>query len=201
MSVAISQQMPDDARVSVPRTQDSRLKTDVELARGGSRAAFSRLHDRYAGVVHAVVLARVPVQEADDLVQEVFLTAWRTIGGLRDPEAIGPWLMKIARNISVRFHRRRRPTANLPDELAGHDNARGSAAGHHEETARVLAALRTLPESYRETLMMRLVEGLSGPEIAARTGLTPGSVRVNLHRGMHQLRRRLGLDGASETAS
>jgi len=43
----------------------------------------------------------------------------------------------------------------------------------------------------RETLILRLVEGLSGPEIAERTGLTPGSVRVNLHRGMQQLRERL----------
>ena len=51
-----------------------------------------------------------------------------------------------------------------------------------------LGAVRSLPEAYRETLMMRLVEGMTGPEIAAATGLTPGSVRVNLHRGMKLLR-------------
>jgi RNA polymerase sigma-70 factor (ECF subfamily) len=49
-----------------------------------------------------------------------------------------------------------------------------------------------LPETYRETLLLRLVEGMTGPEIAARTGLTSGSVRVNLHRGMQQLREKLG---------
>jgi RNA polymerase sigma-70 factor (ECF subfamily) len=48
-----------------------------------------------------------------------------------------------------------------------------------------------MPEAYRETLMLRLVEGMTGPEIAMRTGLTPGSVRVNLHRGMQQLRAKL----------
>ena len=60
----------------------------------------------------------------------------------------------------------------------------GSAA----EAARALTAIRALPEAYRQTLMLRFVEGMTGPEIAARTGLTPGSVRVNLHRGMQLLR-------------
>jgi RNA polymerase sigma-70 factor (ECF subfamily) len=55
----------------------------------------------------------------------------------------------------------------------------------------VLEAVRQLPEAYRETLLMRLVEGMSGAEISERTGLTPGSVRVNLHRGMALLREKL----------
>jgi RNA polymerase sigma-70 factor (ECF subfamily) len=55
----------------------------------------------------------------------------------------------------------------------------------------VLAIVRELPDAYRETLILRLVEGMTGPEIAQRTGLSPGSVRVNLHRGMKLLRERL----------
>ena len=55
----------------------------------------------------------------------------------------------------------------------------------------ILDAIRALPDAYRETLILRLVEGMTGPEIAARTGLTHGSVRVNLHRGMQQLRAKL----------
>ena len=53
-----------------------------------------------------------------------------------------------------------------------------------------LAAIRSLPPTYSETLTLRFVEGMTGPEIAACTGLTEGSVRVNLHRGMKQLRER-----------
>ena len=60
------------------------------------------------------------------------------------------------------------------------------------EAATALAAIRSLPEAYRQTLMLRLVEGMSGDEIAERTGLTSGSVRVNLHRGMQLLRESLG---------
>jgi RNA polymerase sigma-70 factor (ECF subfamily) len=54
----------------------------------------------------------------------------------------------------------------------------------------------SLSESYRETLILRLVEGMTGPEIAARTGMTHGSVRVNLHRGMEQLRAKLNVSRA-----
>jgi RNA polymerase sigma-70 factor (ECF subfamily) len=57
----------------------------------------------------------------------------------------------------------------------------------------ILALIRRLPEAYRETLVLRFVEGMTGPEIAARTGLTPASVRVNLHRGMKLLRQKMGV--------
>ena len=60
------------------------------------------------------------------------------------------------------------------------------------ETFAVLQIVRALPEAYRDTLLMRLVEGMSGAEIAERSGLTPASVRVNLHRGMKLLREKLG---------
>jgi len=75
----------------------------------------------------------------------------------------------------------------LPDELPGGDPIEA-------ETFAVLDVIRGLPEAYRDTLLMRLVEGMSGQEIADRTGLAPGSVRVNLHRGMKLLRDKLGLE-------
>ena len=66
---------------------------------------------------------------------------------------------------------------------------RGSPADG--EAGWILEIIRGLPDAYRETLILRLVEGMTGPEIAERTGLTAGSVRVNLHRGMKQLREKL----------
>ena len=126
-------------------------------------------------------LVLVPARDVDDLVQDVFLTAYQRLGGLRDPGAFGGWLAAMARNRAVDYHRAVRPTVELEDVA-------GSDARHRDEALAVLAVLQTLPHAYRETLTLRLVEGMTGPEIAARTGLTPGSVRVNLHRGMQQLR-------------
>jgi RNA polymerase sigma-70 factor (ECF subfamily) len=157
----------------------------VAAARDGDRAAFGRLYDRFAPIVHGVLLSRVPRSDVDDLVQDVFLQAMRRLGSLRSAEAFGPWLAAIARNRARDHWRRGEDTVELPEELPGSPHPEGEAMS-------VLAAIRRLPEAYRETLVLRLVEGMTGPEIAERAGLTPGSVRVNLHRGMQMLREALG---------
>ena len=156
----------------------------VRAARAGDESAFTRLYDRYGRVVHAVLLARVDRQDVEDLVQEVFLTAWRRLADLRDPAAFGGWIATIARNRATDYFRQTREQVELPDEIPG-----GEAI--EDETMAVLEVIRKLPEAYRETLLMRLVEGMTGAEIAARSGLTPASVRVNLHRGMKLLREKL----------
>ena len=171
--------------------------TDLALrARGGDRLAFARLYERYAAAVHGVLLAAGPRCEARDLVQEVFLLALRAIAELEDPASVGPWLLAIARNRAKDALRARRPVVALPE---GHDPVDESGGERdveeEQEAERALAAVTSLPEAYRETLVLRLVEGLSGPEIAARTGLTHGSVRVNLHRGMKLLREKLAKAG------
>jgi RNA polymerase sigma-70 factor (ECF subfamily) len=92
----------------------------------------------------------------------------------------------IARNRATEFYRRSKPTEELSEEMRGKDN-------QQSEAREIMAAIRALPETYRETLVLRLVEGMTGNEIAERTGLTPESVRVNLHRGMKILRQKLGI--------
>jgi len=158
----------------------------VGAARAGDTGAFGRLYDRYARVVHGLLLARVPHSEVDDLVQDVFLAAWDRLDGLRDPAAFGGWLSTIARNRATDYHRRSADLVELPDDLAAREETHALA-----EARGILEIVRTLPEAYRDTLVLRLVEGLTGPEIAGRTGLTAASVRVNLHRGMKLLRERL----------
>jgi RNA polymerase sigma-70 factor (ECF subfamily) len=156
----------------------------VRAAREGDRAAFGRLYERHARTVHGILLARAPRAEVDDLLHEVFLQAMQRLGSLRDLAAFSPWLAAIARNRARDHFRRSRESVLLADDVAGDAHPEGNAMA-------VLAAIRRLPEAYRETLVLRLVEGLTGPEIAARTGLRPGSVRVNLHRGMQMLRESL----------
>lgn len=153
----------------------------------GDPAAFEEFYEIYAPMVHAIILARVRRDEVDDLVQEVFIAAYRGIGGLRDRAAAGAWLASIARNRAAEFYRSERPTEELSEDLREGRNRRN-------EAREILDAIRGLPDAYRETLVMRLVEGMTGPEISERTGLTPDSVRVNLHRGMKMLRSRLGIE-------
>ena len=164
----------------------------VSAARNGDRAAFGRLYDRYARTVHGVLLARVPVCEVDDLVQDVFLRALRRLSTLREPGSFGAWLAAIARNHANDYHRHSVPEDQLVDDTSENAIEHGNIGGEHQSSpTAILDAIRALPDAYRETLILRLVEGMTGPEIAARTGLTHGSVRVNLHRGMQHLRAKL----------
>jgi RNA polymerase sigma-70 factor (ECF subfamily) len=156
----------------------------VTAALEGDRDGFGRLYALYAPLVHGILLARVPRAEVDDLVQDIFLHAFKKLNTLRDRAAFGPWVAMIARNRAVDFHRRSRDTVEITDDVRG-SNTSDSRANE------ILELIRNLPDAYRETLVLRLVEGMTGPEIAARTGLTPASVRVNLHRGMKLLREKL----------
>jgi len=159
----------------------------VAAARDGAPEAFVELHRRFAKVVHGIALAHVAPGDAEDVTQDVFVRVHRTLSSLRDPVAFPAWVCRVARNVAMDHARRarRRPVeCALPEGRA----APPEPPGDEELRARVLRCLARLPEAYRETLLLRLAEGLTGPEIAERTGLTPESVRVNLSRGMAKLR-------------
>ena len=177
--------------VAAPMTETPVEVALVAAVRGGDTDAFGRLYHLYARMVHGILLARVPYGEVDDLVQDVFLVALRKIDSLRDAERFGPWLAMITRNRAMDYHRRTRETSELPDTLA-------QAATPRAEANEVLAIIYELPEAYREPLILRFVEGMTGPEIAERTGLAPASVRVNIHRGLKLLRARMQGPGGKE---
>lgn len=170
-----------DATPLIELSEDVRL---VAAARKGDRDAFGRLYERYARMVHGILLARVPYGEVDDLLQDVFMSAMRRLSSLREAAAFGGWLAMIARNRATDYHRRSVETTEVDERQLRAEAAPAEAIG-------VMEKIQELPEAYRETLILRLVEGMTGPEIAERTGLTQGSVRVNLHRGMTMLREKL----------
>ena len=173
MSAPAAGDLPDDAVL-------------VHAAQEGDRASFGALYSRYARTIHGILLARVPRSEVDDLMQDVFLSAMNRLRSLRDPAAFGGWLTMIARNRAIDWYRQTPETSELPESLA-------AKSAPLTEASRALAAIQELPEAYRETLVLRLVEGMTGAEIAERTGLRSESVRVNLHRGMKMLREKLGI--------
>lgn len=159
-------------------TADARL---LDAARKGSAVAFTEIYHRYSNLVRGALLAHMRYQDVPDAMQETFLAAWRNLARLRDREALGGWLCAIARN-TARQHFRARVEVRQP--------ADDPVAPSHA-ALELLTEIQRLPDAYRETLTLRFVEGMTGPEIAARTGRTPGSVRVNLHRGVQVLRERL----------
>jgi RNA polymerase sigma-70 factor (ECF subfamily) len=174
------------AAVPIVNTSEPAAAQLVKDAQSGDTSAFAQLYQRYAGMVHLIAMSRLPSDEIADVVQETFLRALCRLKSLRVPEAFGPWLSSIARNIVFDVERKR-AAAVAQDEEPLH------TATQHEDmqAGAAVRAIRTLPKAYRKTIAMRVLHGMTGPEIARRTGLTVGSVRVNLHRGMKLLRERM----------
>ena len=167
-----------------PLTLEPSLSDLVSDARLGNRLAFGELYRRFARMMHGIVLANAPANVADDLVQDVFLTALNQLANLRINQAFGDWLATIARNRAIDYNRQSKKVLELAQKPISTNTSKLEATA-------ILAAIHSLPDCYREPLVLRLVEGMTGPEIAEQTGLPPDSVRVNLHRGMKLLRSKL----------
>ncbi|MEO5858593.1 MAG: sigma-70 family RNA polymerase sigma factor [Pyrinomonadaceae bacterium] len=174
-----------NVRVVLPDAKPEALL--VDRIRAGNVEAFDEMYRMFAPMIHGIVLSRVPREDADDVTQEVFIAAYKNLNSLRDANAVGPWLTKIARNFSAGLFRGRRREDELTDDIR-------EKRRPENEANEILGVIMRMPLTYKETLVLRLIEGMTGPEIAEQTGMTPDSVRVNLHRGMKLLRKELGVE-------
>src|SRR2546426_6007917 len=130
--------------VATWRREQETLAETIRAVASGDQDAFARLYADYVRMVHAIVLGRVPRRDVDDLVQDVFLTAYTRVAELRDPAAFGGWIAAIARNRATDHLRQSREQVELPEDLPGGDPIQA-------ETFAVLEVIRKLPEAYRET--------------------------------------------------
>ncbi|HEX6576599.1 MAG TPA: sigma-70 family RNA polymerase sigma factor [Gemmatimonadaceae bacterium] len=166
----------------------AQIATLVTAAQRGDQSAFAELYRRHASLVRALLLARSDPSDVPDLSQDVFLFALTHIKDLRDPAAFPGWISTIARNTSRARYRSSRPNVELDPNI----ESAPSSDDARIDAERVLNAIRAMPETLREPLLLRLLEGMSGLEIADALGVSHSLVRVNLHRGMAMLRRNMG---------
>jgi RNA polymerase sigma-70 factor (ECF subfamily) len=168
----------------------------VRRARAGSRDAFTQLVRLHARLVWAQLqgMARDPAW-VEDLCQETFLRAWRSIKTLEEDGSFRAWLLSIARRLCWDFQQRE---GRRPDVEASAPPPPEPAAEERGEVVR--RALAELPERYRLPLTLRYLEGMGYEEISRQLGLTNGSLRGLLARGVKQLRAGLPR-GFAESAS
>src|SRR5262249_49184933 len=131
----------------------------VRAAQGGDRGAFGLLYQRYSRMVHGILLARVPRLVAEDLAQDVFLQALPRLISLRDTGKFGGWLAAIARNRANDYHRQAKPVEEWNEGVIESDQRQVGSADAADGIF-LLEAVRSLPEAYRETLILRFVEGM-----------------------------------------
>jgi RNA polymerase sigma-70 factor, ECF subfamily len=170
----------------------------VERSRRGDRAAFEQIVHQTARLVYARLALDIPDRHrAEDLTQEVYLTAWRCIRDLDRPTALRAWLLAIAASVAAddarRLGRKKRgrPATGSLDFLADNSPNPAEATEASDEQSRALEALRGLPKEYRQPLTLRYLSGADYETISRQLALSNGALRGLLHRGLALLRKRL----------
>jgi len=162
----------------------------VRRAQRGDAKALAELARMLGRPVHAIALAHLRrSSDAEDLTQDVLLTALQRIGACREPERFDAWLFAIARNRARRALVRRRLRdvfAGTPPEIAA-----PSAEGDPAMRRAVLAALGELPAHMREVVLLHDLEGYDHAELAGALGITEEASRQTLSRARRKLREAL----------
>jgi RNA polymerase sigma-70 factor (ECF subfamily) len=170
------------------------LRQLVDRARDGDEDAFTLLVEAFERPVYALALQKLGhPEDAQDVAQDAFLEAYRTLDRLEDAEAFPGWIRRIT--LSYAFQRLRK-RARHPEQTAGEaiEALAGPAARFDEIDPRelpnlVLRAISRVPEAYQLALMLRYLEQLTPQQIADELSMNPNTVRVTLHRGSILLRR------------
>ena len=165
----------------------------VRSAQRDDKAAFEELVRRTTRLVFArLYLETGDTHQAEDLLQETFLTAFRNLGQLTEPAKFRSWLLRIAQNRAIDAARRQLRQKQQLDILRLEASPQSLHDSQREDLRQqVLAVLRTLPEEYRLPLTLRYLTGADYETIQVEMGLTNGSLRGLLHRGMNMLRAEL----------
>jgi RNA polymerase sigma-70 factor (ECF subfamily) len=190
---------------------ESRVSADaefIERLKQGEAAAFEELVTERSGEIYGLLFRLTEnSEEARDLTQETFLRAFQSIGGFRGEADLRTWIYRIAinqaRNRWRWWRRRRRDSTVSLDATQGQsdktligtlaessENPEQQTLAHERELA-LRSALQKVGPAYRETLILRDIEGLTYEEIATMLGINVGTVKSRLARGRQELRRKL----------
>lgn len=181
---------------SLPQTNVSTDLQLVNLSLAGNREAFGQLVQRHQALVCSLAYSACgDLARSEDLAQETFVTAWRQLKGLREPERFKSWLCGIARNLVNnqlrRDHRRGEDQAltleAVPDAATTQPDPQ-QAAISREDQALVWEALAAIPENYREPLVLFYREEQSVQSVAAALDISEEAARQRLSRGRVLLR-------------
>jgi len=160
----------------------------VSLARSGDRGAYADLvRRRQASVRSLMRRCAGDATLADDLAQQVFFQVWLRIGTLKQAEAFGGWLKRLAISIWLQ-HQRKHDALHGADELGGDEGPSRETTGIGMDLDR---ALDTLPDVVRLCIVLSYQEGMTHAEIADVTELPLGTVKSHINRGTQKLQQLL----------
>jgi RNA polymerase sigma factor (sigma-70 family) len=171
----------------MPSASDATLLAQARL---GRTDAFEALVLRHQSLVCAITFSLLGDRSlSEDVAQETFLAAWRARDEVREPERFRAWLCSTARNLAAKARRRLGRTTELADrELADDRVGLEDGLAARESEAMVWRALESVPEAYREPLVLYYREGRSATQVAELLGLSVSAVEQRLSRGRRHLK-------------
>ena len=165
----------------------------IARCRAGDRAAHYRIYKLYSRSMYNVGYRITGnFQDAEDALQEAFISAFRNLDHYRGDATFGAWLKRIVVNKSINVLKKRRHEAMPGDE--GWDVAEEDSGGDYKDNLtveRVKKAIEELPDGYRAVLSLYLLEGYDHQEIAEILGITESTSKSQLNRAKGKLREKL----------
>lgn len=185
---------PTDMALELALGRASREGCSADVRYREQRAAFQRLVREHLVVLHGLARRLGPEPaDAEDLVQETLLRAWRSLRRFRSESDPRTWLYRILVNASRDRWRRQAKALRRASPPRSARDPEGRAI-ERDAVARVLAAVDTLPRRQRECLLLRVRAGLTHREIAALLSIQEGVVKLHLVHARKKLRRRFGAE-------
>lgn len=191
------------ARLSPGSLSDDELIAEIKA---GQQNGYEELFNRYSTPVFRYALSLLRnVANAEDLLQDVFTTAFNKLDQYRGPGAFKRWILMICRNLAFNYRKRRylgeSPLENQPEGIfdGGEPQKEWLEQLEIEESAKRM--LSVLPDNLQEIMILRLVEDLSYREIAELTGIAETNLRQMISRGLNRLRKELGANGLQQDRS
>jgi RNA polymerase sigma-70 factor (ECF subfamily) len=175
----------------------------IKRAIAGDQDAFGNLYQNHMDAIYRYIFFRVgDTNDAEDLTEQTFLRAWESLPGYRPGEhPFSSWLYRIAHNLVVDHHRRRRPTAEI-DSIEQNSNLENQAGAFNhltqaEDTIVLAQAIRQLPDEQQQVIILRFIEGLSHNEVAHILNKSDGACRMIQARALAALNDQLKLTQGS----
>ena len=177
-----------------------RADDDVQLAilaQQGDREAFLTLYNRYLNKVYNRVKSRIPVSDVEDVVQEIFIGAIRSLKGFEHRSQFNTWLYTIVNRQIADYYRKRQRTINddqtvtledIENSVPSSQNTRDNM----DEQMAIKRALSSLPEHYQEIILLRLVDQLPFADIAAQRGQSLEAVKSLFRRAVLAIQEKMG---------
>jgi RNA polymerase sigma-70 factor, ECF subfamily len=173
----------------------------VETAQQGDQAAFGELYDHYLTKVYRRVYSLVPETDAEDVTQEIFISVARSLGSFRGGSSFSTWLYRIVKRRVADYYRKRERQVEQVDLEKADNTPDENILGNTADVLLLQQALRALPESHREIIMLRLAEGLPFQEVADRLNIKLGAAKLRFYRSIEACKSKIAEFEAEVTFS